>query len=144
MTSLSALPLVGIASALQPAPEANQSPLASPPTNRKPQPIDQDQWIEPAVIEARACRGERCFVGFVGYTLLINKEGRATDCAVTRTSGDRALDVETCNLLLRHARFVPATNTKGEPVKGRYASSVTWTGRTLSADTEPLGQEPQD
>ncbi|MGB3472059.1 MAG: energy transducer TonB, partial [Erythrobacter sp.] len=116
MTSLSALLLAGAASALQPAPEANQPPAASLPANRKPQPIDQDQWIEPAVIEARACRGERCFVGFVGYTLLINTEGRATDCAVTRTSGDRALDVETCNLLLRHARFVPATNAKGEPV----------------------------
>lgn len=102
-----------------------------PLAKRNPQPIDQNQWISPEVIDARACRGERCFVGFVGFTLLVSAEGRATDCAVTLTSGDRALDVETCNLLLRGARFKPATNAKGEPVKGRYASSVLWTGRSV-------------
>ncbi|MEM6584401.1 MAG: energy transducer TonB [Pseudomonadota bacterium] len=102
------------------------------PANRKPKPIDPDAWIAPSVIEARACRGERCFVGFVGYTLLINVEGRPTDCAVTRSSGDPALDVETCNLLLRHARFQSATNSKGKPTRGRYASGVTWTGRSHS------------
>ena len=110
--------------------EAQEAPAPSV-GKHKAKPIDQDQWIPPEVIDARACRGERCFVGFVGYTLLVNAEGRATDCAVTLTSGDRALDVETCNLLLRGARFEPATNAKGEPVKGRYASSVLWTGRSV-------------
>ncbi|MEM7703371.1 MAG: energy transducer TonB [Pseudomonadota bacterium] len=108
-----------------------QDALAQSTGKRKAKPINQDKWIAPEIIEARACRGERCFVGFVGYTLLVNREGRATDCAVTLTSGDRGLDVETCNLLLRGARFKPATNAKGEPVKGRYASSVLWTGRSV-------------
>ncbi|MDJ0979313.1 MAG: energy transducer TonB [Erythrobacter sp.] len=110
--------------------------------NGKPEPIDQKNWIAPSVIEARACRGERCFVGFVGYTLLVNAEGRATDCAVTRTSGDRALDVETCALLLRGARFKPATNGKGQPIKGRYASAVTWTGRHGTLPNAPADAGP--
>ncbi|MEM7687853.1 MAG: energy transducer TonB [Pseudomonadota bacterium] len=118
--------------------------LAEPaPAKRKPVPLDPQTWIAPEIIEARACRGERCFVGFVGYTLLVNREGRATDCAVTRTSGDTVLDIETCNLLLRHARFEPATNAKGEPVKGRYASAVTWTGRRGSESSQARQPPPE-
>lgn len=112
---------LSLSSLQEAAPDSSEPSL----TKRKPVPVQPSEWIAPSVIEARACRGERCFVGFVGYTLLVNEEGRATDCSVTRSSGERALDIETCNLLLRGARFEPATNAKGEPIRGRYASAVT-------------------
>ena len=119
---------------IQPSTSPRIQPRAQPGSQRgsgqsrktKPRPIDQSDWIPSEVIAAR-CRQERCFAGFVGYTLLVDETGRATDCAVTRTSGSREIDVETCNRLLRGARFAPATNSAGEPIRGRYASAVTWT-----------------
>lgn len=69
----------------------------------------------------------RGFEGVAGFTLSLDVSGRVTDCAITRSTGHTVLDTATCDLLKKRARFEPARGTSGEPVAGRFSSTVRWT-----------------
>jgi len=107
--------------------------------NRKPELIDPIEWLHPDRINP--CTWAGCPTGKVSFTLLISPEGRVTNCAVIRTSGSRRLDKVTCKTLLRYARFDPATDASGKPIKGRYASSVTWKVPNISEDAQAPPQK---
>lgn len=64
--------------------------------------------------------------GEVETRFTITAEGRVTDCTVTRSSGDPALDATTCRLLEKRFRFKPATNGAGEPIASTYGWRQTW------------------
>ena len=55
---------------------------------------------------------------FVAFRVQIN--GTATNCRVDRTSGNPAIDAETCRLIQTQLRFRPAMNRRGEPVVAWY------------------------
>ena len=101
---------------------------------RKPEPITPRNWFPAGKVHA--CGWSGCPDGKVGFTLIVSAEGRVTDCAITRSSGSRRLDEVTCLGLLRYARFHPARDAGGRPVKGRYASTVTW--------AQPTSTEPEE
>lgn len=61
--------------------------------------------------------------GEVRYRLQVGPDGRPTACDIVETSGSRLLDQEVCKLLMRRARFHPATNAQGEPVAGQWSGS---------------------
>lgn len=65
--------------------------------------VEVIQKLYPA--RARAA-GEQ---GVVGFRLTLDRLGDPTSCVVTHTSGYKALDNETCDLLLLHARYQPET-----------------------------------
>jgi protein TonB len=81
-------------------------------------------WITEADYPADALRGQ--IGGVVGYRLEVSSRGRATNCIVTRTSGNRPLDNATCALLISRSRFTPAKDDRGSAVAGQYDSQMTW------------------
>jgi TonB family protein len=56
----------------------------------------------------------------------VDETGKPTDCIVLRQSGNESLDKVTCGVLLRRARFQPAVDIDGRPVKSIIVSGVTW------------------
>jgi TonB family protein len=47
--------------------------------------------------------------------LTVNKEGRVSACKIVWTTGHKVLDNATCDLLMRRAKFTPATDKQGNP-----------------------------
>lgn len=54
--------------------------------------------------------------GRATVTLSVSATGRVTDCRVTASTGNAALDRETCRLAIRNGRFEPARDAAGNPV----------------------------
>lgn len=69
---------------------------------------------------------ERGAQGTVHFRLQIDAQGRVTGCRVTRSSSDAALDAATCAILLGRARYVPARDVAGRPVRSGDWGRVTW------------------
>jgi protein TonB len=55
--------------------------------------------------------------GNVTVDLTVGPKGRATNCVVVVSSGHEVLDKTTCRILMRRARFKPATDASGQPVE---------------------------
>ncbi len=64
--------------------------------------------------------------GKVRVALDVGPDGRVHGCLVTRSSGSRALDAATCQILRRRARFTPAADSNGQPAAGRVEQEVEW------------------
>jgi TonB family protein len=106
-----------------PAPPPPPPPTAPPLPNQPPRPFSP-HIIGNADYPAAALRaGEE---GMVAFTLTVDPSGRATGCAITESSGSALLDSTTCSLLVRRARFRPATDEGGRPVTGTFRSKVIW------------------
>jgi periplasmic protein TonB len=60
--------------------------------------------------------------GRIGLTLKVNTDGSASNCRVSRTSGDGAVDSLMCQLAINYVRFRPARDDRGSPV----AQDITW------------------
>ena len=60
--------------------------------------------------------------GTVGIALRVTPEGRASNCRVVRSSGNRQADSLMCELTERYVRFRPARDPTGRAV----AQDVTW------------------
>lgn len=58
--------------------------------------------------------------------LIIDRTGRPVDCILMRRSGNQAIDSETCQVLLDRARFEPAKDVDGKPMKSLYVTTVNW------------------
>jgi hypothetical protein len=57
---------------------------------------------------------------------IVKPDGSAQDCSSEGTSGDAKLDVYTCALILKRARFQAARWTDGSPAYGVFRSPVIW------------------
>jgi protein TonB len=57
---------------------------------------------------------------------LITPEGRVGRCVVTRSSGHRGMDRETCRLMERRLRYRPARDMYGRPVAGWTEGEQEW------------------
>jgi TonB family protein len=68
--------------------------------------------------------------GAVGFKVTLDRNGYATACEVTHTSGHPKLDKETCDLILSRATF------RGGKGAGVHQGVVNW--RLDSASTKPL------
>lgn len=64
--------------------------------------------------------------GTVGFTLLVDENGRATRCDITASSGYPGLDNGACFLLMRRARFDPARDASGKAVASAFPGRFTW------------------
>lgn len=64
--------------------------------------------------------------GTARFTLQIDARGKVTGCSITRSTGHAALDIATCDLVSKRARFDAARDSNGKPVAGTWSSSVTW------------------
>jgi protein TonB len=64
--------------------------------------------------------------GTTGFRLDIGPDGRVTNCTVTNSSGDPALDSATCSVLLSRAEYSPARDGDGRAIAGTDQGRVTW------------------
>lgn len=68
--------------------------------------------------------------GTVGVKVTVDAAGRVSDCAVSHSSGFKALDAETCKVVQRKARFAPAKDERGRPVQGILYGEIAWEPET--------------
>ena len=64
--------------------------------------------------------------GTTRFSLAIGPDGRVTNCTVTGSSGNSALDSATCRILRSRARYTPARDQNRNPTSGQDRGSVTW------------------
>ena len=65
-------------------------------------------------------------MGTTHIILLIDESGAVKDCTLAETSGAAVLDASTCGIILRRAKFRPATGLNGKPAKSAYEQRITW------------------
>lgn len=58
--------------------------------------------------------------------LLIDEQGKVRDCLISESSGDAYLDATTCVALVERARFHPALDANGKPIKSSLEERVVW------------------
>jgi protein TonB len=64
--------------------------------------------------------------GKVGFRLVVEPDGSLGSCEVTASSGSKALDNETCELILRHARLNPVRNADGRAIRAVQTGYIHW------------------
>lgn len=69
---------------------------------------------------------ERNESGSTRVSLLIDEAGALKDCAVEEHSGVASIDAQSCALLMKRARYAPARDAAGKPIKSRITFRFTW------------------
>ncbi|MBN8807778.1 MAG: energy transducer TonB [Sphingomonas sp.] len=64
--------------------------------------------------------------GRVVARLSIGTDGRVTDCSITSSSGNSALDSAVCRISKSRVRFTPAQDEAGNPIASSYTLPVRW------------------
>lgn len=106
---------------LPPAPTAPPPPRPVTAASPKGRPGD---WVTSDDYPSRALRENRS--GVVGLRLDVGVDGKATNCTVTSSSGHSDLDSTACQLVVRRARFKPATGSDGAPMASSWSSRFVW------------------
>jgi TonB family protein len=68
-------------------------------------------------------RGEQ---GTVGFRIGVEREGWVGSCEVTRSSGFKALDRETCEIIVQYAQVTPIVSADGTPVRALQDGYISW------------------
>jgi outer membrane biosynthesis protein TonB len=64
--------------------------------------------------------------GKTGFIMMIGETGKIEDCMVEETSGIASLDAMACGIFLERAKFTPALDAAGKPIRSVCMTSVTW------------------
>lgn len=64
--------------------------------------------------------------GMVIIRAVVGADGRPTECAVAKAGGDPAFEALTCELLMKRARFTPATGAANNPISSYWTARVAW------------------
>lgn len=56
----------------------------------------------------------------------VDIDGKASNCRVVRSSGQKEFDKTTCMVVTKRARYEPARNAKGEPIKAPFYLVFRW------------------
>jgi periplasmic protein TonB len=65
--------------------------------------------------------------GTVQAELTVNEQGAVEICRIIQSSGHEVLDAATCGLIIRRARFTPAKDESGKPIKDTVTSPpINW------------------
>lgn len=75
--------------------------------------------------------------GTVGVRYLVGVDGRVSDCEVTQSSGNRALDAATCRLIEQRFRYRPSRDARGRPVPATIVENHEWVLRREPAEPQP-------
>ncbi|HYD99125.1 MAG TPA: energy transducer TonB [Alphaproteobacteria bacterium] len=73
--------------------------------------------------------------GTVHLRFTVAPSGRVSNCAVTRSSGSRALDEVTCRLIRQRFRYHPARDAEGRPIAERVVGEHVWEVAPQPPDT---------
>lgn len=80
--------------------------------------ISADDYPKPAFVDRKE--------GTVVAVLTVEDSGRVAECRPAVSSGDSALDITTCTLLIRRGRFRPALGKDGRPITSYYIWQTDW------------------
>lgn len=80
---------------------------------------------------------ERQVGGTVSVIYQVNLDGRASDCRITRSSGSRALDITTCELIEQRFRFRPGIDKDGRPFVAHLTADHEWIPPRIPVDDRP-------
>ncbi|MFM5931012.1 MAG: energy transducer TonB [Novosphingobium sp.] len=105
-------------------------------------------WVTSFDYPSQALRAE--LTGVVLVELHVNRWGSLADCVIAASSGHAILDEETCRLVMRRARFFPATDGEARPIAGKLSMRFAWalpdvpvppsqTRYRIATDTYPRG-----
>jgi len=72
----------------------------------------------------------------VGTRTTVGLDGVPQDCAAEQSSGDPKLDLYTCAIILRRAKFAPAKWLDGSPAYAIVSFPVTWAINAPPSDSE--------
>jgi TonB family protein len=64
--------------------------------------------------------------GPVGFRIKLDRDGYATECVVTSSSGYPALDDETCRLIMTRGEFKGVTDEHGRKANATFEGVVNW------------------
>jgi TonB family protein len=64
--------------------------------------------------------------GKVSFRLVVQPDGSLGTCEVTKSSGYKSLDDETCELILRYARLSITRNSDGRAVRSEQNGFINW------------------
>lgn len=64
--------------------------------------------------------------GVVHFRLAVDQAGKVTGCTVLKSSGSKALDTTTCEILTARAVFRPARDSAGQAIVGSYDGKLGW------------------
>lgn len=64
--------------------------------------------------------------GTVFFRFVVGRNGRVTECDVTESSGNAALDATTCRIFLQRFRYRPARDAGGRPVPQELFGEHVW------------------
>ncbi|HEX4739171.1 MAG TPA: energy transducer TonB [Allosphingosinicella sp.] len=64
--------------------------------------------------------------GISAVTMMIDETGTMRDCLVEETSGIASLDAMACALFMKRAKFKPALDAAGKPIRSIYQDRVKW------------------
>jgi len=67
--------------------------------------------------------------GSASVLLLVDDKGKVADCLLRHTSGNASLDAQTCIAFRNRARFKPALDAAGKPMRSVYHQAVSWKAR---------------
>lgn len=83
--------------------------------------------------------------GTVYLRFVVGTNGRVTDCAVTRSSGNAELDETSCRLIKRRLRYRPAIDRQGRPIPSTIVGKQEWVAehRPDEIIEEPDEEEPR-
>lgn len=65
--------------------------------------------------------------GIVEALVTVDSRGLVNQCHIANSSGSELLDRQTCSLLKRRARFVPATDLQGQAAPDNWLYRMEWT-----------------
>lgn len=119
------LPLVDDATIVVPTQPAVEPPPPTPSLASGPKVAgNRAAWFSTDDYPASAIRAEE--EGTVGVRLGLGGDGRVTSCEVITSSGSSALDLVTCRLYQKRARFAPARDKVGGAIASTYTDRVIW------------------
>jgi hypothetical protein len=91
--------------------------------SRWPEPQSKpDTWISPDSYPQKSLNsGEGAILEF---RIVVGPTGRAESCVIQNTVGDKAFAESACKQLMENARFSPALDAQGQPVRGLWFNSA--------------------
>lgn len=64
--------------------------------------------------------------GTTAFRVEISRRGYVSDCVVTSSSGSKALDDATCDIVKSRARYEPARDEEGKRIPGQDTGRIRW------------------
>ncbi|MBA3675840.1 MAG: TonB family protein [Sphingosinicella sp.] len=97
--------------------------IAGPPNDAAIRDASNEAVIESQYPARALAAGEQ---GAVGFKVTLDREGYASACEVTQSSGYKLLDAETCQLILNRATFKGIKDENGRKISSVASGVVNW------------------